>query len=200
MSGFSILEFIGAFLGAVLVVILLNLSVDVLTAWTHGGLSTTVSVQKSPPLKKMAKPAEPVETEEADLKAEEKPPEEPEAVEEKEEAIVQKVAQSMGANMEEGQQVFKKKCRSCHTFAEDGKNRVGPNLWGVLGREKASVEGFKYSGVFQELSGVWDLEQLGQFLTSPKTFAPGTKMTFKGLSKEQDRLNILEYLASSTGG
>ena len=75
-----------------------------------------------------------------------------------------------------------------------GPNRVGPNLWGVVGRPKGSEAGFDYSAAMKAKGGNWTIDDLNQFLTSPKTFVPGTKMTFAGLPKIQDRADVIGYL------
>lgn len=89
-----------------------------------------------------------------------------------------------------------KKCAACHTFEQGEANKIGPNLWGVLGRDIASVPDFSYSSALSEKEGVWDYDGLNEFLTSPKGWAPGTKMAFAGLGKAQDRADLLLYLRS----
>ena len=92
-----------------------------------------------------------------------------------------------------GKKVFKK-CKACHTV-KPGDNKVGPTLHGLLGRRVAAVEGFKYSKAFKALEGEWTAETLSAFLANPKTFAPGNKMSFRGLKKEDDIANLIAYLA-----
>ena len=99
------------------------------------------------------------------------------------------------ANLASGAKVFKK-CAACHTVDTGGANKIGPNLWDVFGRAKAGAEGFKYSGALSAMGGTWDVADLDAFLTKPKDFVPGTKMTFAGLKREKDRTNIIAYLAS----
>ncbi|HEX8533536.1 MAG TPA: cytochrome c family protein [Allosphingosinicella sp.] len=93
-----------------------------------------------------------------------------------------------------GEAVFKK-CAACHTANQGGANGLGPNLWGVVGKPVAHLGGaFAYSDALKSHGGTWDWESLSQWLKSPKTFAPGTKMTFAGLSKPEDRANLLVWL------
>lgn len=94
-----------------------------------------------------------------------------------------------------GEQVFKK-CAACHTVNAGGPNGLGPNLHGTMGKPVAHVPGFAYSDALKSHGGSWDWETMNQWLTSPKGFAPGTKMTFAGLSKPEDRANLMAYLNS----
>jgi cytochrome c len=95
-----------------------------------------------------------------------------------------------------GEKVFNK-CKACHMIGDGAKNRVGPNLTGIVDEEIASNPDFNYSDAFMEKKGegvVWTDEVLHEYLTSPKDFAPGTKMTFAGLKKEKDRDDVVAYL------
>ena len=92
-----------------------------------------------------------------------------------------------------GQKVFKK-CAACHTVDEGGKNKVGPNLWNIVNRPIAAHEGFAFSDAMAALEGNWDFERLNAFIADPKGTVPGTKMAFKGVSKDGDRGNVLAYL------
>ena len=99
------------------------------------------------------------------------------------------------ASPDKGAKVFKK-CKSCHTVNKGGKNGLGPNLWNVVGKTKASADGYAYSGVLRGLGGEWSYENLDAFLVSPKGYAKGTKMSFAGLKKAGDRAAVIAYLRS----
>jgi len=101
------------------------------------------------------------------------------------------------ASAEKGAEVFKK-CAACHTDAKGAANGVGPNLYGSLGKPHGHVPGFPYSDALKGKPGVWDWDSLNAWLTSPKAYAPGTKMTFAGLSKPEDRANVIAYLNSTS--
>ena len=77
-----------------------------------------------------------------------------------------------------------------------GRNTVGPNLWEVVGRAKAGGGGFRYSSALKRLGGAWTYADLDGFLTKPKAFAPGTKMSLSGLKKASDRADLIAYLRS----
>ncbi len=97
------------------------------------------------------------------------------------------------ANVDKGKRVFKK-CAACHTPEQGGKNKVGPNLWNIAGRDIASAGGYSYSSKISEVEGAWNFESINAFLTSPKKYMPGNKMTFPGLKKATDRANLIAYL------
>lgn len=93
-----------------------------------------------------------------------------------------------------GEKVFGK-CKACHNAEKGGANQVGPNLWNVVGAPIAHHEAFPYSAALSaHNSEKWSYDELDVYLTSPKAFAPGTKMTFPGLSKPEDRANVIAYL------
>ena len=98
------------------------------------------------------------------------------------------------ADIGKGAKVFKK-CTACHKI-EDGANSTGPHLYGIVGRDIGSVDGFGYSGTLAELAGDWTPEQLDGFLANPKGYAAGTSMSFSGLKKSADRANLIAYLDS----
>ena len=100
------------------------------------------------------------------------------------------------ASGSEGENIAKK-CMACHTIAKGEANRIGPNLWGIVGHNVASVAGYTYSSALQaQKDKVWDYERLNHFLAAPQKFVPGTKMSFAGLSKAEDRANMIIYLRS----
>jgi cytochrome c len=89
-----------------------------------------------------------------------------------------------------------KKCAACHSFQESGPAKIGPPLWGVVGRDIAAVEGFSYSDALAGKEGAWDYQNLDAFLSEPRDWAPGTKMAFAGLKKPEERADIILYLRS----
>jgi cytochrome c len=100
-----------------------------------------------------------------------------------------------GGDPEHGQKVAKA-CGACHNFGEGEPNKIGPHLYGVIGRDIASVSDFSYSDALSQKEGAWDYEKLSHFLANPKGWAPGTKMTFAGLKKQQDLADVILYLRS----
>lgn len=100
------------------------------------------------------------------------------------------------ADVKAGEAVFAK-CRSCHTVDNGGANGTGPNLWGVVGAKPAGHAGFAYSPALTEYAAkqaVWDYEQISAFIKAPQKDMPGTKMTFVGLKKPEERINVIAYL------
>jgi cytochrome c len=97
------------------------------------------------------------------------------------------------ADAAKGADVFKK-CAACHNADKGGANGVGPNLWGLLGEPVGQGRGFAFSPALSGKGGTWNWDNLSQWLTSPKAFAPGTKMTFAGISNPQDRANVIAFL------
>jgi cytochrome c len=98
------------------------------------------------------------------------------------------------ADVAHGQQVFNK-CMACHNADKGGANQLGPNLWDVVGEPIAQGKGgFAFSDALKKVGGTWNFDNLSKWLDSPKAFAPGTKMTFAGLSNPQDRADVIEFL------
>jgi len=97
-----------------------------------------------------------------------------------------------------GEAVFRK-CGTCHTVNQGGASGLGPNLHGTMGANLAHVAGFAYSEALRSHGGTWDWDTMSQWLRSPRTFAPGTKMTFAGLSNPQDRADVMVYLNAQGG-
>ncbi len=97
------------------------------------------------------------------------------------------------ADIKAGEKVFRK-CKACHTADPDGRNMTGPNLYGIVGRKVAAVEGFSYSSAMAEYGGEWTPERLDAYLTKPRAVVKGTKMSFAGLPKDKDRINLIAYL------
>ncbi len=93
----------------------------------------------------------------------------------------------------EGLKVYNK-CKICHTVDKGGKNLVGPNLHGIVGRKAATVSGFAYSKSLAEMNVTWDDANLAQYLADPRKFNPGTKMAFVGLKKQSELDDVIAYL------
>ena len=96
-----------------------------------------------------------------------------------------------------GEKVFKK-CSACHMIASGGKNMIGPNLWGVIGRKAGSVSDYKYSKAMLAYAKQWDFEEMNGYLIKPQAYVKGTKMAFAGLRKEKDRASVILYLNSKS--
>lgn len=106
------------------------------------------------------------------------------------------------ADVAAGKATFKV-CMTCHTDEKGGPNRIGPNLWGVVGRKKASEPGFSYSEAMKKFaadskSPVWTFEEINDFVIHPQKTVPGTKMTFVGLKKADERANVIAYLRTQS--
>ena len=86
------------------------------------------------------------------------------------------------------------RCEQCHDLSKGGPNKIGPNLWGVLGRPRATHPGFSYSGPMSASHDVWSLDNFFKFIKSPGAYVPGTKMSFAGITSEQDRINLISWL------
>lgn len=98
------------------------------------------------------------------------------------------------ADLAKGEAVFKK-CVACHTINSGGANGIGPNLYGVMGEAIGTGHGgFAFSDALKSVGGTWDFQTMSDWLASPRKFAPGTKMTFAGLSSAEDRANLIAWL------
>jgi cytochrome c len=115
-----------------------------------------------------------------------------------EEALAQLPEKYRTADLENGKAKFGF-CRSCHTVTEGGPNGVGPNLYRVFGRKAGTKADYKYSDAVKNAGFVWDAEHLEGWLSKPKDYLPGTKMTFVGLPEQKDRDDLIAYLKVETG-
>ena len=98
------------------------------------------------------------------------------------------------ADVKQGEKLYKKLCTACHTDEKGGPNKVGPNLWDIVGRKKGSHEGFSYSSGMEAKGGEWTYEDLNHWLYKPSAYIKGTKMSFAGLPKTQERADVIAYL------
>jgi cytochrome c len=87
-----------------------------------------------------------------------------------------------------------RKCAACHTFGKGEPNKVGPNLWGIVGRPRASAPNFNYSAAMKAKGGNWTIEELNTYLINPKAMIPGTNMTFAGLPRGSERADVIAFL------
>ena len=101
------------------------------------------------------------------------------------------------ASAAEGAKVFKK-CAACHSIAEDGGNKIGPALWGVLGRPAGSIPDYKYSKAMAAHGKNWSFEEMNGFLIKPKDWIKGTKMSFAGLKNAKERAAVILYMNENT--
>jgi cytochrome c len=166
MNSFELNKVLGAILGTCLITLALNIAAGAIFA--------------------PEKPAKPgyaiaVKAQGEGDKAAAKTPEEP------------MEAMMASASVEKGQATAKQ-CQACHTFEKGGPNRVGPNLWGIVGRPRASEAGFNYSAAMKAKGGTWTFGELYAFLANPRGYIPGTAMTFAGLSRGQQRADVIDYL------
>jgi cytochrome c len=99
------------------------------------------------------------------------------------------------ATADRGERVARR-CVACHTFDDGGDNKIGPNLWNVMGGKKAHLDNFNYSAAMASKAGEWNWETMDAFLKKPNDYIPGTIMSFAGLNKPEDRAAIMVYLAA----
>ena len=114
---------------------------------------------------------------------------------EEEEIIIAEIMKL--ASLEKGKSVAKK-CSACHSFDKNGPNKIGPNLWNIIGSDIASSPNYAYSKAFNALDGKWGYEEIYAFLNKPKKYAPGTKMAFAGLKKQKDIASMIEFLRNNS--
>ena len=112
------------------------------------------------------------------------------------EAVDIKALLAMG-DMAHGEKVFKK-CSACHMIAADGKNKIGPNLWGVIGRTAGAIDNYNYSKAMKAYAKEWTFEEMNSYLIKPQAYIKGTKMAFAGLRKEKDRASVILYMNSKS--
>jgi len=101
------------------------------------------------------------------------------------------------ASVADGEKVFKK-CAACHSIAKGGGNKIGPALWGVLGRQAGSVSDYKYSKAMAAHGKKWSFEEMNSFLIKPRDWIKGTKMSFAGLKSKNDRVAVILYMNKKT--
>jgi len=99
------------------------------------------------------------------------------------------------ASVQKGEQAAKK-CAACHDFTKGGPNKVGPNLFGIVGDKKGEGRGFNFSAAMKAKGGTWSIDDLSQFIDNPKGYVPGTAMGFAGIQKGSERADVLAYLNS----
>jgi cytochrome c len=166
MNSFELNKILGAILGTCLITLALNIGAGAIFA-----------------PEKPAKPGYAIATKEPGAA-------EPSAAKEPEQPIETLLA---SASVEKGQAAAKQ-CQACHTFEKGGPNRVGPNLWDIVGRPRASEAGFNYSAAMKAKGGTWTFDELDKFLANPRGYIAGTAMTFAGLTRASQRADVIDFL------
>ena len=100
-------------------------------------------------------------------------------------------------SVDDGAKVFKK-CAACHSITQGGSNKIGPALWGVLGRKAGSISDYKYSKAMTKHEKAWSFDEMNSFLIKPKDWIKGTKMSFAGLKNAKDRAAVILYMNENT--
>jgi len=109
-------------------------------------------------------------------------------------ALMLSASAARAADAAEGEKVFKRVCSACHNPTAEGPKKLGPPLFGVVGRHSGSIEGFRYSAGNKNANLTWTPEVLDKYLVDPKATVPGTTMAFAGLKKDDERQNVVAYL------
>jgi len=165
MNSFELNKILGALLGCVLITLSLNIAAGALFA-----------------PEKLAKPGYAIAVKEG--AAEKAGPAEPS---QPIEVLLASASAEKGA-------AAAKQCGACHTFEKGGPNRVGPNLYDIVGHERGTGRGFNFSAAMKAKGGAWTFDELNKFLKDPRGYIPGTNMTFAGLSRDSQRADVIEYL------
>jgi len=103
---------------------------------------------------------------------------------------------SAAGDSKNGQTLFGENCAVCHSFARGEPNKIGPNLFGVVGRKSATAAGYMYSPAMMKSGLTWDQKTLGEYLAGPQKKVPGTKMGFPGFSDPSEEADVIAYLAT----
>jgi cytochrome c len=169
MNSFEMNKILGALLGCCLVLLAINIAAGAIFAPKH-----------------MAKPG-------YEIAVKEEAPEEGKGEAPAKDVPIENLLAT--ASVERGANVAKQ-CQACHSLEKGGPNKIGPDLWDIVGRPRASHAGFNYSAPMKAKGGSWSIDDLNQFITNPKAFVPGTLMTFTGLPRESQRADVIAYLNS----